>query len=339
MRKLLNTLYVATQGTYLAKDGETLQVRYEHEIRLQLPIHTLEGIVCFGQVSVSPPLMGFCADKGVGLSFLTEHGRFLARVQGPVSGNVLLRRAQYRQADDLAAAHRMAQSILLAKIANSRTALLRAARERPSESFDAAAAQLAHALRQVEHVVDLDALRGVEGDAARAYFSVFNELIVAQNEDFVFHERSRRPPLDAVNALLSFVYVLLAHDVASALETVGLDPAVGFLHRDRPGRQGLALDLIEELRPLLADRLVLSLINRKQISAAGFARSETGGVRMDDASRKEILVAWQKRKQEEFLHPFLEERIPFGLLPYAQALLMARTLRGDLDAYPPFFWR
>lgn len=339
MRKMLNTLYVTTQGAYLAKDGETLQIRCEHELRLQLPIHTLEGVVCFGQVSLSPPLMGFCAEKGVGVSFLTEYGRFLARLQGPASGNVLLRRSQYRQADDLVAAHRLAQSILLAKIANSRTSLLRAAREHPSQALDSAASQLAHSLRQVELVSDLDALRGVEGDAARTYFSVFNEQIVAQKEGFVFHERSRRPPLDNVNALLSFVYVLLAHDVASALETVGLDPAVGFLHRDRPGRQGLALDLMEELRPLLADRLALSLINRKQISATGFTTSETGGVRMDDATRKEVLVAWQKRKQEEFQHPFLEESIPFGLLPYAQALLMARTLRGDLDAYPSFFWR
>lgn len=339
MRKLLNTLYVTTQGAYLAKDGETIQVRCEHEVRLQLPIHTLEGVVCFGQVSLSPQLMGFCADKGVGVSFLTEYGRFLARMQGPVSGNVLLRRTQYRQADDPVAALRLAQSILLAKIANSRTALLRAAREHPSELLDTASVQLAHALRQVDLAADLDTLRGVEGDAARANFSVFNEQILAQKDDFVFHERSRRPPLDPVNALLSFLYVLLAHDVASALETVGLDPAVGFLHCDHPGRQSLALDLMEELRPVLADRLVLSLINRRQVSAAGFTRSETGGVRMDDATRKEILVAWQQRKQEEIMHPFLEERIPFGLLVYAQALLLARTLRGDLEAYPSFFWR
>ena len=339
MRKLLNTLYVTVEGAYLAKDGETVAVRVEHETRMQIPVHTLEGIVCFGQVSMSPALMGFCAEKNVGVSFLTEHGRFLARVQGPVNGNVLLRREQYRRADDLDASGLIAQAVLMAKIANARMVLLRAAREHPAESLDAAALQLAQSLRTAERESSLDALRGIEGDAARCYFAVFNSMIVAQQQDFVFHERSRRPPLDNVNALLSFIYVLLAHDVASALETVGLDPSVGFLHRDRPGRDSLALDLMEELRPVLADRLVLSLINRRQVSADGFTRSETGGVLMNDATRKEVLVAWQKRKQEEMQHPFLGERIPIGLVPYVQALLMARRLRGDLDAYPAFFWR
>ncbi len=339
MRKLLNVLYVTTQGAYLAKDGETVAVRVEQETRLQLPVHTLEGIVCFGQVSMSPALMGFCAEKGVGVSFLTEHGRFLARVHGPVSGNVLLRRTQYRLADDPAASGAMAQAILLAKIANSRTVILRAAREHPAQSLDAAAVQLAQSLRLAENEANLESLRGLEGDAAHSYFSAFNDQIVAQQADFTFHERSRRPPLDNVNALLSFVYVLLAHDVVSALETVGLDPAVGFLHRDRPGRSGLALDLMEEFRPVLADRLVLSLINRRQVSPSGFTRSESGGIRMDDDTRKIVLVAWQQRKQEEMQHPFLGERIPLGLLPYVQALLLARCLRGDLDAYPAFFWR
>ena len=339
MRKLHNILYVTVEGAYLAKDGETVAVRVEHETRLQVPVHTLEGIVCFGQVSMSPALMGFCAEKNVGVSFLTEHGRFLARVQGPVNGNVLLRREQYRRADDLDASGRIAQAVLLAKIANGRTVLLRAAREHPAEPLDAAALQLAQSLRAAERESSLAALRGIEGDAAHCYFAVFNHMIVAQQQDFAFHERSRRPPLDNVNALLSFLYVLLAHDVASALETVGLDPAVGFLHRDRPGRNSLALDLVEELRPVLADRLVLSLINRRQVSVEGFTRSDTGGVTMTDATRKEVLVAWQKRKQEEIQHPFLGERIPIGLVPYAQALLMARFLRGDLDAYPAFFWR
>jgi CRISP-associated protein Cas1 len=339
MRKLLNVLYVTTQGAYLAKEGETVLVRVEQETRLRLPIHALEGIVCFGVVSMSPALMGFCAEKGVGVSFLTEHGRFLARVEGPINGNVLLRREQYRRADDLSAAASIAQAILLAKIANSRTVLMRAAREHPSDALDAAALQLAQSLRMTEKEPELDALRGLEGDAARQYFAVFNELILAQNEAFVFHERSRRPPLDNINALLSFVYVLLAHDVASALEVNGLDSAVGFLHRDRPGRSSLALDLMEELRPVVADRLVLSLVNRKQITGKGFTRSESGGVLMNDATRKEVLVAWQQRKQEEIMHPFLGERIPIGLIPYAQALLLARYLRGDLDAYPAFFWR
>ena len=339
MRKLLNVLYVTVQGAYLAKDGETVAVRVEQETRLQVPVHTLEGIVCFGQVSMSPFLMGFCAEKNVGVSFLTEHGRFLARVVGAAHGNVLLRRTQYRNADDLAASGLLAQAVLLGKIANVRTVLLRAAREHPSPALDAAVVALAHSLRIAESESSLDTLRGIEGDAAQNYFAVFNEMIVAQQQDFVFHERSRRPPLDNVNALLSFLYVLLAHDVASALETVGLDPAVGFLHRDRPGRSGLALDLMEELRPVLADRLVLSLINRRQVGPDGFTRSETGGIQMNDATRKEVLVAWQKRKQEEIQHPFLGERISLGLVPYVQALLMARHLRGDLDAYPAFFWR
>jgi CRISPR-associated protein Cas1 len=339
MRKLLNVLYVTTQGAYLAKDGETVVVRVEQETRLRLPIHTLEGIVCFGVVSMSPALMGFCAEKNVGVSFLTEHGRFLARIEGPVNGNVLLRREQYRRADDLPAAALIAQAILLAKIANSRTVLLRTAREHPSDALDTTALQLAQSLRMTEKEPELDALRGLEGDAARQYFAVFNELILAQKDDFAFHERSRRPPLDNINALLSFIYVLLAHDVASALEVNGLDPAVGFLHRDRPGRSGLALDLMEELRPVVADRLALSLVNRKQVAGKGFTRAESGGVLMDDATRKEVLVAWQQRKQEEIMHPFLGERIPIGLIPYMQALLLARHLRGDLEAYPAFFWR
>jgi CRISPR-associated protein Cas1 len=250
-----------------------------------------------------------------------------------------LRREQYRRADDESSSGAIAQSVLLAKIANSRTILQRAERERPSGTVDAACLQLAQSLRLAEKEIALNSLRGIEGDAARTYFAVFNELIVAQQQDFQFHERSRRPPLDNVNALLSFAYVLLAHDVASALEAVGLDPAVGFLHRDRPGRDSLALDLMEELRPVLADRLVLSLINRRQVSASGFTSAESGGVTMNDPTRKEVLVAWQKRKQEEVLHPFLGERIPIGLIPHAQALLLARYWRGDLDAYPAYFWR
>lgn len=339
MRKLLNVLYVTLQGAYLAKEGETVLVRVEQETRLRVPIHTLEGIVCVGVVSMSPALMGFCAERCVGVSFLSEHGRFLARVQGPVNGNVLLRREQYRRADSEPDSAAIAKSVLLAKIANSRTVLLRADRERPNDAMNSACLQLAHSLRGAEMATSLDGLRGIEGDAARSYFGAFNDLIVAQREDFQFHERSRRPPLDNVNSLLSFVYVLLAHDVASALETVGLDPAVGFLHRDRPGRAGLALDLMEELRPVLADRLVLSLINRRQVNPSGFTRAESGGIIMDDVTRKEVLVSWQKRKQEEVQHPFLGERIPVGLIPHAQALLLARYLRGDLDAYPPYFWR
>ena len=339
MRKLLNTLYVTIPNAYLSKDGETVLVRVEHKTLLRVPIHTLEAIVCIGLVSMSPPLMGFCAEHNVGVSFLSEHGRFLARIQGPIHGNVLLRREQYRRADQDVGSAAIARSILLAKIANSRTSLMRAGREHTSETIDRASTQLGQSLRLIESAPSLDGLRGVEGDAAQTYFGVFDELILHQKEEFSFRTRSRRPPLDNVNSLLSFLYVLLAHDIASALETTGLDPAVGFLHSDRPGRAGLALDLMEELRPVLADRLALTLINRHQIAGNGFSRAESGGVTMNDATRKEVLVAWQSRKQDEVLHPFLDERIPFGLVPYAQALLLARHLRGDLDAYPSFIWR
>ncbi len=339
MKKLLNTLYVTTQGAYLAKDGETVLVRVEQENRLRVPIHTLGGIVCFGLVSCSAPLMGFCAENNVALCYLTEHGHFLARVQGPVNGNVLLRREQYRRADDESGSAAIASAVVQAKVANCRTVLLRAARERNGcTELEDASGRLARSLEMLGASQSTDLVRGLEGDAARTYFSAFDHLITASKEDFFFHERSRRPPLDNVNALLSFLYTLLAHDVVGALEAVGLDPSVGFLHRDRPGRAGLALDLMEELRPVLADRLALSLINRRQIQTSGFKTSETG-VLMENDTRKEVLLAWQKRKQEELRHPFLGESIPLGLLPHAQALLLSRHLRGDLDAYPAFFWR
>ena len=269
MKKHLNTLFVTTQGTYLAKEGETVVVRVGKEVKLSVPIHTLGGIVCFGNVSCSPFLMGFCAENGVGISFLSEYGRFLARVQGPVSGNVLLRREQYRQADNVKTSAAVARYILTGKIANSRTVLQRALRDH-GDKVDARAVQFA--VKRMTSYLDilkedhpLDIMRGYEGDAAHCYFKVFDHLIVAQKDDFLFEERNRRPPLDNVNALLSFVYTLLVHDIRSALESTGLDSAVGFLHRDRPGRPGLALDMMEEFRPFFADRLVLSLINLKQV--------------------------------------------------------------------------
>lgn len=343
MKRLLNTLYVTTPGTYLARDGTTVLVRVERETKLSIPIHTLGGIVCFGTVTCSPPLMGLCAEHDVCLSFLTENGQFLARVQGPVSGNVLLRRSQYRCADDPAFCAEVARSFVAAKVSNGRTVLLRAAREReegPERNMLAdATAYMSRTLDNLQEAATLDAVRGCEGDAARAYFGAFDALITANKEDFFFKERSRRPPLDNVNALLSFLYTLLAHDVAAALEGVGLDPAVGYLHRDRPGRPGLALDLMEEFRPFLADRLALSLINRQQVRGKGFERTETGAVAMDDDTRKEVLVAYQKRKQEEINHPFLDEKVSIGLLPHVQALLLARYLRGELDGYPPYFWK
>jgi len=317
-------------------------VRLEKEIKLRVPVHTLAGIVCFGQVSCTPFLMGLCAEHGVGISFLTEHGRFLSRVQGPVSGNVLLRRKQYRVTDDEAGTAAIAKAVVLAKVSNCRTVLLRAARERPDEDaavLDKAVLRLRRILEEVSGQDHVDKIRGHEGDAAATYFEVFDHLILTAKEHFFFHQRSRRPPLDNMNALLSFLYTLLTHDVVGALETVGLDPAVGYLHRERPGRPSLALDLVEELRPVLADRLALTLVNRQQISETGFRKSETGGVTMDEETRKTVLVAWQKRKQEEIVHPFLGEKIPLGLVPHVQAMLLARCLRGDLDGYPCFFWK
>lgn len=343
MKRLLNTLFVTTQGAYLYKDGETVAVRVERKTRLRLPMHTLESIVCFGRVACSPFLMGACAKNNVGISFLSEHGRFLARVQGPVSGNVLLRREQYRQADAGDTASVVTHGLLAGKLANSRTVLLRAVRDHRNKidagAVENAAGHISALLKGLKPQLSLDTLRGMEGDAARTYFSVFDHLITTDKDNFRFAGRNRRPPLDRVNCLLSFVYTLVLHDIQSALEGVGLDPAVGFLHRDRPGRPGLALDVMEEFRAFIADRLVLSLINLGQVGAAGFKCLETGAVLMDDETRKQVLTAYQKRKQSEIMHPFLEEKIPVGLLFHAQALLLARYLRGDLDGYPPFVWR
>ncbi len=343
MKKHLNTLFVTTQGAYLAKEGETIVVKVEKEVRLRLPVHTIGGIVCFGNVSCSPFLMGFCAENSVGISFLTEHGRFLARVQGPVSGNVLLRREQYRRADDPATSAEIARAILTGKIANSRTVLQRALRDHgdklAADQVGIVVKRLNNCLELLNQGQPLDSLRGCEGDAAHLYFKVFDHLIVAQKEAFTFEERNRRPPLDNVNALLSFIYTLLLHDIRSVLETVGLDPAVGFLHRDRPGRPSLALDMMEEFRPFLADRLTLSLINLRQVQEKGFKKTDSGAVMMTDETRKTVLVAYQERKQEEIIHPFLDEKVTIGLLFHTQALLMARYLRGDLDGYPPFIWK
>jgi CRISPR-associated protein Cas1 len=343
MKHHLNTLFVTTQGAYLSCEGEAILVRVEQETRLRLPIHMLGGVVCFGRISCSPAMMGLCCERGVTISYLTEYGKFLARVEGPVSGNVLLRRAQYRYAEDSEKSANLARTIVTAKIANCRTALLRSVRDHPDaagmDKIRLAAEQLAKALDRLRAALPLDTVRGIEGDSAREYFQVFDHLIVAQKEDFFFRSRTRRPPLDNVNSLLSFVYTLLTHDARSALETVGLDPAVGCLHRDRPGRPGLALDLVEEFRPVLADRLVLSLINKRQVQANGFRKSETGAILMDDETRKTVLTAFQERKQETIMHPFLGEETTMGMLVHLQARLLSRFLRGDLDAYPPFIWR
>ena len=343
MRKLLNTLHVMTQGAYLHRDGETVAIKVGDELKLRVPVHTLEGLVCWGRVSCSPPVLGLCCERGVGISFLSEQGSFIARVQGPVSGNVLLRRQQYRMADDEGKTLPAVRAIVAAKIANSRVVLLRAAREVADEArgneLREAAKRLSWAGLEASRAASIDEARGHEGVAGQAYFSVFNQMIAGDRESFNFGGRSRRPPLDRVNALLSFVYALLRHDIASALESVGLDPAVGFLHADRPGRPSLALDLMEELRAALADRLVLTLINRRQVQGAGFSEQDGGGIQMDDETRKQVVSAWQLRKQHEIEHPYLKERIPLGLIPYVQALLLARHVRGGLDTYPAFFWR
>lgn len=343
MRKMLNTLYVSSQGAYLHREGETVVVEKEKQRVLQLPIHTIGGIVCFGNVLCSPFLLGFCAERDVAVSFLSEHGRFLASVRGPVSGNVLLRRQQYRMADDEEATRLIAANVVSGKLANCRIVINRTIRDHAAKVDTGALRNVSEKIDRITDRIlktsDTDEVRGFEGQAAAEYFRIFNHLIIDQKNDFVFTERNRRPPLDEVNALLSFVYTLLAHDVRSALETVGLDPAVGFLHRDRPGRPGLALDIMEEFRPVIADRLVLSLINRRQIGKKGFSKAANGAVTMDDAARKMVITEYQNRKQDELYHPYIAETVPIGLLFFIQANLMARYIRGDIDGYPPFFWR
>jgi len=343
MKKLLNTLFITTQGAYLNKEGETVVVSVEKETRLQIPIHSIGGIVCFGHVTMSPFLMGFCAENNVSISFLTEYGRFLASVHGKISGNVLLRREQYRRADNLEYSAYVAKSILTGKLANCRAVIQRALRDH-SDKVDTLVLEkfsekLSNTIKKLQNNNSLDTVRGLEGESASEYFNLFDNLITKQKDNFFFKERSRRPPLDNVNCLLSFVYTLLMHDIRSALECVGLDSCVGFLHRDRPGRPGLALDIMEEFRPFIADRLILSLINREQVRAKGFSKIESGAVVMDEETRKIVLIEYQKRKQEEILHPYIKENVQIGLLFYIQALLLARHLRGDIDGYPPFIWR
>lgn len=343
MKHHLNTLFVFTQDAFLSKDGEAVAVKVEKEVKLRLPIHNLGGIVCFGRVNASPYLMAMCAEQGVSVTFCTEHGRFLARYAGFTPGNVLLRRQQYRWADDPVRATEVVRSMLLGKIANSRTVLLRAAREHTdptaSDQLSRATGGLNASIEAVRRAESVEQLRGIEGDGAHTYFGVFQHLIRSTDSAFTFASRSRRPPLDRVNALLSFLYAMLAHDARSACEACGLDPAVGYLHVDRPGRPGLALDLMEEFRAFLADRLAVSLINLGQVKVSGFTVTESGAVEMSESTRKEVVAAYQRRKQETIVHPFLSERTTVGLLVHLQARLLARFIRGDLDAYPPFIWK
>jgi CRISPR-associated protein Cas1 len=346
LKRLLNTLYVTSEGAWLRKDGANLVVEIDGIEKARAPLHMLEGVVGFGRPGASPALMAACAEAGISLSFCDPNGRFQARVEGARSGNVLLRRAQYRLADDATARVPVVRSIVAAKAANQRTVLLRAIRdhgaglpETASSALQTAADRLADAARRTHKESTVDALRGVEGEAAACYFGVFDLLIRPSDDGLRFRGRSRRPPLDRVNALLSFLYAMLGHDCRSALEAHGLDPQVGFLHADRPGRAGLALDLMEELRAPLADRLALSLINRGQLKVDDFVVEEAGAVRLTDEARKRVLVAWQERKRDELSHPFLGDKAPLGLVAHLQAQLLARMLRGDLDGYPAFIWR
>lgn len=346
MRRHLNTLYVTSEGAWLRKDGENVVVKVEGTERGRVPVHLLGGIVCFGSVGITPALMGHCAENGICISMLGRNGRFLARVEGPVSGNVLLRRRQYRLADDPERAGSVVANMLTGKLLNQRTVVRRALRDHGEkmlkeswERLRVCERRLTNTARRSRNVASIDKLRGIEGEAAQSYFHVFSDLVRNEAPVFEFKGRSRRPPLDPINALLSFLYTLLVHDCRSALESVGLDPSVGFLHRDRPGRPSLALDLMEELRPVFADRLALTMINRKQLAQRDFEASISGAVTLRDEARGKILVAYQERKKDEIIHPFLKETTTLGLIPYLQAKLMAQYLRKDIDGYPPFLWK
>lgn len=337
MKKLMNTLYVTTQGIYLHREGETLVAEREQKVVMRLPIHTLQSVVCFGNVLASPFLLGLCAERGVHVSFLTENGRPLALVDGGRSGNVLLRVAQVRAADDLARSSGISRNMVIGKVLNARTVLQRRLRDHGTDEVcENAVVRLANVVQRLRRADTTDEVRGLEGEAAAYYFGVFNSLLVAQTEDFCIRDRNRRPPRDPMNALLSFLYVLLANDCVGALKSVGLDFQIGFLHALRPGRASLALDLMEEFRAFFADRLALSLVNRGQVRRKDFVFSESGAVMMSATARKTVLVEWQNRKKEQLNHPFLGEKVDVGLLPFVQAQLLARHLRGDLDAYPPF---
>lgn len=343
MQRFLNTLYITTQKTYLHKKGEAIEVKVEDKTVASIPMINLDSIVCFGNIRVSPFLLGSAPEHNITISFLDEQGKFLARVQGPVAGNVLLRKAQYRISDDKEKSAQVAKYFITGKIANQKTVLQRAIRDH-KDKVDVARLQsaidsLSRSLEKVERESDLDRLRGIEGDAAETYFSVFDELIVSQKDGFKFEGRNRRPPLDNVNAMLSYVYSLLYHDMISACEVIGLDPAVGFMHRDRPGRLSLALDLMEEFRAFFADRLVLSLINRNEVNASQFEKSASGAITMNETARKTLKNAYQEKKKTILNHPYVEKKMHLAILMQTQARLLARYLRGDIDGYPVYIWK
>ena len=343
MKKLLNTLYVTSENSYLGLEGETVVLYDEKKEIGRLPLHNLEGIVSFGYRGTSPALMGACAERNISLCYLTSQGKFLARVTGKVKGNVLLREQQYAICKDVEKGLEVAKNCITGKVYNARWVLERAIRDHEmqidSQSVKNVSQKLKEFLTLIQSAQSKEQLRGYEGEAASMYFGVFNELILQQKKDFTFSGRNKRPPLDNVNAMLSFVYTLLTNQITAALETVGLDPYVGFLHTERPGRTSLALDLIEEFRSVYADRFVLSLINKKVVNAKNFTKKENGSVLMDDDTRKRLLIEWQNKKKEVITHPFLKEKVEWGMVPHVQAMLLARYLRGDLDGYPVFLWK
>lgn len=343
MKKLLNTLYITSPDKYLSLDGENVVVLSGDSVIGRIPLHNLEGIVTFGYTGASPALMRTCAQNNISLSFMSKYGQFMARVTGETKGNVTLRREQYRIADDESRCTQIAKNFIIGKIYNSKWVLMRAIRDYSlridTEKFKSKTEFLSNSIKQIKNVSDTEQLRGIEGEAASVYFSVFDDLILQQKKYFFFNTRNKRPPVDNVNAMLSFCYTLLAGMCASALETVGLDPYVGFLHKDRPGRTSLALDLMEEFRSVMADRFVLTLINKKIVTESGFVKKENGAVIMDEDTRKAFLSAWQSKKQEVIKHPFINEKIEWGMAVHVQAMLLARFIRGDLDGYPPFLWK
>ncbi len=343
MKKLLNTLYVMTEDSYLTLEGENVVILQGEKTLGRFPLHNLEQIVCFSYKGASPALMGACAERRVGMSFFSPRGKFMARCVGKEYGNVFLRKEQYRISDSPERSHCYARNMISGKIYNCRWSVERTLRDHRMRVEEASvkeiSAALQEALKNCRESNNLEQLRGIEGKAAEQYFSIFNTLILNQKEDFFFYNRNRRPPRDNVNALLSFAYTILAGECANALESVGLDPYVGFMHRDRPGRRSLALDIMEELRPVMADRFVLTLINMKTIKPSCFERQQDEAVLLTEEGRKIYFAAWQNRKKEVITHPFLDEKMEWGLLPYVQALLLARTIRGDLEEYPPFLWK
>ena len=343
MKKLLNTLFITQPDVYLSLDGDNIVLLKDKERLGRVPLHNLESIVNFGYIGASPALMGYCADKNISIVFLSSSGRFKARVIGKSKGNVILRKTQYRISDSERDSVKVAKNFIVGKIFNNKWILERTTRDYPLRinvtKFKEVSKTLSNLILEVKKCNNVESLRGWEGQAAINYNQLFDDMILQQKDDFFFKMRSRRPPLDNVNAMLSFAYTLLANDTASALESVGLDAYVGFLHRDRPGRVSLALDVMEELRGVYADRFVLSLINKKVFNKDDFFVKENGAVIMTEEARKKFLASWQNRKQEKITHPYLNEKIPWGLVPYSQALLLARYLRGDLDEYPPFLWK